>query len=590
MKNHRVLIVSNVRPSRTWSFANQILSEVPNTEICGIVQQSIHSTPWTQQMIAAGKTRGVLAAPGWWLKAQSLIHSLTGKIVDWFFWFAHGCPAYLNNPKQFTIGRLTQECSRTGWPLAITDESGEARVATSFCPADVHLVILLGESSSIPEWSALASSGCIRACNRQSSTNFEGSGNNALISIEHLAASGGIPSTICSMVLPWQPFDGPLGFTLKTDLITDDLLLQTARCLLTEDLASASKVVSEWANRILAPSLSQPQEVGRNIPQAELGVRPCRSTWKLCLDTLLLFSPWILGRNWFRRMTDRYPVLILAHHLVSDRPHRMGMPTEIFWRQVRFLQKHYRIVSLSEATELLRSGQLSIPTVALTFDDGYADNFVNLRAVANEVGIPSTLFITTDPVETHREFDHDLATGMTGFFPLTWDQIRYWNTRGAEFGSHTRTHLDCSSRDSESLQTEIIGSRNDLEAHLKKTVSFFAFPYGQPNNMSSEAMDVAASTYRHFVSSFGGEVLTRVKGPQSHLFRKKFYASQWELGLELQSVFDFVDAARRWFHPRAANSSNASETAPAVSSPPSPIRNMAVPPTPTRIYSRAKNP
>ena len=583
MKNLRVFIVSNVRPSRTWNFANRMVSDVPGAEICGIVQRSIRSIPWIQQMIAAGKTRGISAKPGWWFKAQSLIHSLADKIVDWFFWFAHGCPAPLNNPKTFTIARLTQECSKLGLPLAITDEGAEARVAASFCPADVHLVILLGEFSSISEWSALASSGCIRACNHESGTSLEGSSNDALISIEHWAAGKGIPFIVFSLILPWQPFDGPLGFTLKTDLIADDLLLQTAGCLLAKNAVSAPTVVSGWANKILAPSLSQLEGVGRDTAQAEHGGRRYRSTWKLCLDTLLLFSPRILVRNWFRRMSERYPVLILAHHLVSDRPHRMGMPTEIFWRQVLFLQRHYHIVSLSEAAELLRSGQIRIPTVTLTFDDGYADNFLNLRAVANEVGIPSTLFITIDPVETHREFDHDLATGTTGFFPLTWDQIQYWNTRGVEFGSHTRTHFDCGSTDLEILQAEIIGSRNDLEAHLKKPVGFFAFPYGQRDNMSSEAMDLAASTYRHFVSSFGGEALAKVKGPQSHLFRKKFYGSQWELGLELQSVFDFVDATRRWFLPQSTNSSRAPETAAAVSARPSPIRNTGVPPTPTGI-------
>src|SRR5207247_8619676 len=94
---------------------------------------------------------------------------------------------------------------------------------------------------------------------------------------------------------------------------------------------------------------------------------------------------------------------------------------------------------------LLRSGQISAPTVVLTFDDGYADNFLNLRAVTNEIGISPTLFVTTDPVEAHREFANDLATGTTGFCPLPWDQIQYSNTAGADFGSHPRTHVDCGS-------------------------------------------------------------------------------------------------------------------------------------------------
>lgn len=226
------------------------------------------------------------------------------------------------------------------------------------------------------------------------------------------------------------------------------------------------------------------------------------------------------------------------------------MSTEAFFRQVLFLQKHYRIVSLSEAIELLRSGEVRVPTIALTFDDGYADNFLNLRAVANEAGISATLFITTQPVETHCEFAHDVSNSMVGFLPLTWDQIQYWSTRGVEFGSHTRTHMDCGTRDSDKLQWEIIGSKNDLEAQLGWPVGLFAFPYGQRRNMSSEAMRLAASTYSHFVSSFGGEAPSSGGNLQCHLFRKNFYASQWELELELQSVFDFTSAVRALFSHR----------------------------------------
>ncbi len=560
MKTFRILMVSNVRPSRTWNFANRILREVPGTEICGIVQRSTRSIPWVQQLIAAGITRKIPDVPGFGCKVRLLIASAFDKIADRLLWLVRGCPAPLNNSR-FAVESLIRECSKTGWPLAVTGEGEEAGAATRICHGDVDLAILLGDFSAMPELWANASSGCVRTCNYRLSSERGSGTRGTLLSIEHLAAGTGIPCKIFSLVLPWQPLDGLLGFTLKSDLIADDLLLQTSVSLLCGDPASASAAVLQWANKILTPSVTQWKGIERHTSQTEPKRKRCRSTWKLCLDTLLLFSPSVIGRNWRRRMSGRYPVLILAHHLVSDRPHRMGVPTEIFWRQVLFLRKHYRIASLSEAVELLRSGQVRVPTVVLTFDDGYGDNFLNLRAVAHEAGISPTLFITTAPVETHREFDHDLVTGTTGFLPLTWDQIQYWNARGAEFGSHTRTHFDCGFVDPEKLRPEIVGSRDDLEAQLKKPVEFFAFPFGKPKNMSSEAMDMAASTYRHFVSSFGGESFPKAGELQSHLHRKKFYSSQWELELELQSVFDFVDAAKEHLHPQVTQALKHSDSA-----------------------------
>src|SRR5207245_2498794 len=77
-----------------------------------------------------------------------------------------------------------------------------------------------------------------------------------------------------------------------------------------------------------------------------------------------------------------------------------------------------------------------------------------------------------------QEFQHDLAEGTKRFFPLTWDQIRYWSLRGGEFGSHTHTHFDCGSADQKKLEEEIAGSKNVLESCLEKPVRFFAFPFG----------------------------------------------------------------------------------------------------------------
>jgi peptidoglycan/xylan/chitin deacetylase (PgdA/CDA1 family) len=223
----------------------------------------------------------------------------------------------------------------------------------------------------------------------------------------------------------------------------------------------------------------------------------------------------------------------------------MGISTELFWRQVRFLQKHYRIVSMAEAIEMLRFGRVESPTVVLTFDDGYADNFVNLRAVAEETGIPLTLFIATQPVELQQEFQHDLINGIGGVFPLTWPQACYWNRGNVEFGSHTRTHFDCGSHDTAKLEWEIAGSRRDLEQHLGRPVELFAFPFGHKENISSEALELAAASYSHFVSGFGGDNHSRSQKDAQHLLRKNLYANPWELELDLQGVFDLIETVRR---------------------------------------------
>jgi Polysaccharide deacetylase len=243
-------------------------------------------------------------------------------------------------------------------------------------------------------------------------------------------------------------------------------------------------------------------------------------------------------RNWKRRARGTFPVSILFHHLVSDRPHRLGISTEHFLRHVRFLQKYYDVVSLEKAIEMLQSNSVRRPTVVLTFDDGYQDNFINLRAVVEQTGVPVTMFISSDHVDRESEFAHDLEYNHPGFFPLTWNQVRQMQASGFEIGSHTRTHFNCGSEDSAALESEIAGSKDDLEKNLGQPIQFFSFPFGLPENMSPQAVKIAGRVYAHILSACGGENYAPEDGVVRHLRRWCHPSRLWDLELQLQGVLE----------------------------------------------------
>jgi peptidoglycan/xylan/chitin deacetylase (PgdA/CDA1 family) len=521
--------------------ANRIIREVPGAEICGIVQQPVERLPLAQQLISNGGTQPAFPSSRVLSKAKVWFCSLAERLMHWAFWCSHGCPPR-DGAKKFTVETLAEECMRARWSFLLAADVGDAKVLDFFRKRRVDLVIVLGEPPLDPRLLLIPQRGTTRALQS------EGAETPGLhIRVEHLPRGAQKPLAIASLTVPLQLYDGLLSLTLKADLITDDLFVQTAKNLQAGDTTNLSKEIKDWIHRILSPYLNQVEPASvKTVQWAPIRQR-CRAVWKLCIETLLLCWPSIAVRNWHRSMRGRYPVLILAHHLVTDRIHRMGVSTETLWRQVRFLQKHYRIVSLSESIELLHSGTVEAPCVALTFDDGYGDNFVSLRAVAEETGIPVALFVATQPVEKHQEFQHDLGKGTRGFFPLTWDQIRYWSRSGGEFGSHTHTHFDCGSNDQKKLEEEIVGSKNLMERRLEQPVRFFAFPFGDRCNISSEAMQLAASTYPHVLSDFGGENLPDSGINTKCLFRKNAYLDLWELILELQSVFDLIAAIKRPF-------------------------------------------
>jgi peptidoglycan/xylan/chitin deacetylase (PgdA/CDA1 family) len=547
-KPYRILLLSRVRPVRTWRFVNRITQEVPAAEICGIVQRPMRQLPLVEQLIARGCIFQTFRSPGALWRAMSLFCSVVRRFIHWVLWWVHGCPGNLDESSEFTADRLIQKCAQVGWPAIVTAHSSDAEVLEFIRQKDADLLVVLGEFPLGPDLLAIPSHGVIRV--EQSKCQNSGvPGKESLrIRIEHFTKDSETPFVIASLTVPPEPNAGLLGLTIKIDLISNDLLIETASALRAGNTTQASIQLTEWIGRIYSPYATQLEHSAIKTIHSAPSDQPHRPVWKLCMETLLLCSPWIVLRNWYRRLRGRYPVLILAHHVVSDRPHTMGMSTETFWRQVRFLQRHYRIASLSDALELLRADQVHVPTVTLTFDDGYADNFVSLRAVAEETGISVALFITIHPVEYRRAFQHYFMNGSTDLLPLTWEQIRYWSLRGAEFGSHTRTHFDCNSADRPRLEQEIVGSKADLESHLENAVPVFAFPFGQAHNMSSEALELAGSAYAYFVSDFGGENLPGQAGSGKHLFRKGFYAHPWELELELQSVFDLGKSMKQRFH------------------------------------------
>src|SRR4051812_4798560 len=48
---------------------------------------------------------------------------------------------------------------------------------------------------------------------------------------------------------------------------------------------------------------------------------------------------------------------------------------ELFRTQMEYLRRHFRILPLSTAIDRLEAGTIEEPTIAVTFDDGYQNNY-----------------------------------------------------------------------------------------------------------------------------------------------------------------------------------------------------------------------
>ena len=94
---------------------------------------------------------------------------------------------------------------------------------------------------------------------------------------------------------------------------------------------------------------------------------------------------------------------ILCYHRINEEgdPFSPAVSTRLFEDEVRLLSGHYRFVTLSDLIAHLESDS-SESVLAITFDDGYQDNYWNAYPILQKYRIPATVFLTTGPIDSRE--------------------------------------------------------------------------------------------------------------------------------------------------------------------------------------------
>ena len=199
---------------------------------------------------------------------------------------------------------------------------------------------------------------------------------------------------------------------------------------------------------------------------------------------------------------------ILYYHNVAVAPAgaalaKLYVDPDDFARQMWCLKRlGLRGVSLGEGLWHLAHGQ-SERVVALTFDDGYADNLRCAAPILHEFKFGATCFVVTGCLGQHNLWD---AEALRVRKPLmTVSELKTWLAEGFELGSHTRTHPRLPTLDDDACEAEIAGSRTDLERLAGVKIEHFCYPYGAFD--ARVARHVEAGGYRTAVTTERGIAL-----------------------------------------------------------------------------------
>jgi peptidoglycan/xylan/chitin deacetylase (PgdA/CDA1 family) len=206
---------------------------------------------------------------------------------------------------------------------------------------------------------------------------------------------------------------------------------------------------------------------------------------------VMRLNRWVL-RRWAKAMLTSVSshreyvgnrrVVVLCYHSVNPLGWPGSITPELFDAHLGWLKANCDVVRFSEIAQWVGRADGVRPTVAITFDDGYADNHEYALPLLTKWQLPATFFVTAglvekDPLVLDR-FRAYHALGRDAVRPIAWAHLSEMLRAGMEIGAHTYSHANLARSDRAFLRREIVLSKEIIEERLGVPVTSMAYPFG----------------------------------------------------------------------------------------------------------------
>ncbi|HVE58930.1 MAG TPA: polysaccharide deacetylase family protein [Pyrinomonadaceae bacterium] len=159
-----------------------------------------------------------------------------------------------------------------------------------------------------------------------------------------------------------------------------------------------------------------------------------------------------------------------------------------FERQIAYLKKKgFEFYTASELIKFYRAnGEFPRKAIAVTFDDGWKDNYRNAFPVLKKYGAKATIFLVTSCIG--QTTDRVTADGEGVREHLSETDVREMSAGGIEFNSHSVSHSLFHQISEEDIKFEVNESKKIIENLTQKECSVFAYPAGFFTGFAKEAI------------------------------------------------------------------------------------------------------
>lgn len=172
-------------------------------------------------------------------------------------------------------------------------------------------------------------------------------------------------------------------------------------------------------------------------------------------------------------------VILQYHHVSETLPRVTSLSENEFSAHLSYLRdNNYNVVPLQHIIEAIKA-QKNIPdkTVALTFDDGFINNFTQAAPILKRFSYPYTIFVNPQLIDEGKNY------------VMTWQQLKALTKQGAFIANHSAKHDYLHVRkEGESLEqwqerirTDITHSEQRIKQEIGHNFKYIAYPYGEFN-------------------------------------------------------------------------------------------------------------
>lgn len=196
--------------------------------------------------------------------------------------------------------------------------------------------------------------------------------------------------------------------------------------------------------------------------------------------------------------------------------HKIDLPTpdvkvrgaftrpDIFEKQIKYLQKRrYKFVTVGELVEHhIEFGSFPLKTLAISFDDGWKDNYTHAFPIMKKYGVRATIYLVADCLGCTT--DQVVPTGELPREHMSENDVREMAAYGIEFGSHTLSHRWLHELPLDEIDREVVESKKFVENLTQSDCKTIAYPAGYYNDHAKSSAK-AAGYLAAFSTIYGNE-------------------------------------------------------------------------------------